>query len=79
MPRPVVVPLQCQVEAARFATTRAEVEAVAARIRANGITDAVALLCAGLPGSAHAVLMRSFYRQARALRLHLHETESGSW
>lgn len=72
-------PLACQVEASRFASTREEAELRAANIRANGITDAMALLRAGLPGSAHAVVMRSFLLQTRALGLHLHQTERGTW
>lgn len=78
MTRPLQsVPLLVQEQASRFATTRDDAAATAARIRANGITDALALLRAGLPGSAHAVIMRSFYLQARALGLHLHETDGG--
>lgn len=72
-------PLQCQIQAARFARNVDDAQAEAARIRANGITDALALLRAGLPGSAYDVVLRSFHRQAHALGLHLHETESGAW
>lgn len=72
-----VVPLACQSEAARFATTREDVEARVAVMRANGLQVAMDHLLAGHRGRAYAAVTRTFLDQARTLGLHLHQTESG--
>jgi hypothetical protein len=74
-PRPVdtgatyVKPLQCQEDAARFATTRESAAEQAAIVRANGHAEAIALLVKGEPGRAYAVVMRTWMRQVRVLGL----------
>lgn len=70
-------PLQCQTEASRFAQRREGAVQRAAYIRENGHRVALVHLVNGERGKALTVVMRTFHQQARALGLHLHQTESG--
>jgi hypothetical protein len=62
-------PSVAQTEAQRFATTRESAAEQAAHVRRNGHAEAIALLVAGQPGRAHAVVMRTWQRQLRVLGL----------